>query len=292
MDLEVARKSLSKRSVFSSKRIAFFAVAGLVLVGGILLRAGQYYGQPEAEENAPATVAAPPPSAVTPAAETAEPAAETAPPEQEAGSVPNQQPSAAVEENAPVTDAAPPPSAATPTVETTEPAAETAPPAQGADVAPSEQAEQSGTEPPELPDSGMILVSRKPVEVLASPSASAPTMYGFPAGRPFRVIGREGDFAKILDLKSGATGWIDAAALAPPPPVPAVSTPSQPRPAAVGQKPTRSSGSPTPKAAKKDSQVSSGSEAATEPGSVQTRRRPGVLFGQGGIFGGIFGNSN
>jgi len=302
MDLEVARKSLSKRSAFSSKRIAFFAVAGLFLVGGILLRGGEYFGQPEAEENAPVTVAAPPPSATTPAAETTEPAPETAPPKQDAESAPSEhavQTGEASEENAPAAVPASPPSAATPTVESIESTPEAAPPAQEADIAPSEQAEQAGTELPESPDSGMILVSRKPVEVLAGPSPSAPTLYGFPAGRPFRVIGREGGFAQILDLRSGASGWIDAAALAPPPPVPTVSTPSQPRPAAVGQKPARPSGGaapkaggPAPKAVKKDSQVSSGSEPAAEPDSVQTRRRPGVLFGQGGIFGGIFGNSN
>ena len=42
-------------------------------------------------------------------------------------------------------------------------------------------------------------------------------MYGFPAGRPFRVIGREAGFVQIQDLKSSASGWIDEAALAPPP---------------------------------------------------------------------------
>jgi hypothetical protein len=46
MDLEVARKALSKRGAISPKRLAFFAVAGLALVGGILLRTG-YFGQPD-----------------------------------------------------------------------------------------------------------------------------------------------------------------------------------------------------------------------------------------------------
>ena len=50
---------------------------------------------------------------------------------------------------------------------------------------------------------------------LASPSSSAPVLYGFPAGRPFRVIGRSAGFAHIQDLKSSASGWIDEAALAP-----------------------------------------------------------------------------
>jgi hypothetical protein len=288
MDLEVARKSLSKRSALSSKRVAFFVVAGLFLVVGILLRTGQYFGQPQAEETAPVTVAAPPPSAATPTAETTESARETSPAAQEAETAPSEpteRTGETIEETAPVTVAAPPPSAATPTVETTESAPETSPTAQEAEIAPSEPTEQTGTELP--PDSGMILVSRKPVEVLASPSPSAPTMYGFPAGRPFRVIGREGGFAQILDLKSGASGWIDAAALAPPPRAPAVSAPSQPTPAAVGQRPARPSADSKPKAAKKDGQVSAGSEAAAEPDSVQARRRPG-LFGQGGLFGGIF----
>ena len=53
MDLEVARKALSKRSTFSPKRVAFFVVAGLCLVAGILLRSGQYFAQPEVEEAAP-----------------------------------------------------------------------------------------------------------------------------------------------------------------------------------------------------------------------------------------------
>ena len=63
----------------------------------------------------------------------------------------------------------------------------------------------------------MILVSRQPISVLASPSSSAPSTYGFPAGRSFRVIGHEGGFAPIQDVKSGASGWIDEAALTPPP---------------------------------------------------------------------------
>ena len=133
----------------------------------------------------------------------------------------------------------------------------------------------------------MILVSRQPIGLLASPSSSASTMYGFPAGRPFRVIGRDGGFAHIQDLKSSASGWIDEAALAPPPSVPAVSAPSQPKPVAVSPKSSKPSADPKPKATKKDSQVTANSEAATQP----DRRRPG-LFGRGGAFGRIFGNGN
>jgi len=75
-------------------------------------------------------------------------------------------------------------------------------------------------EPTGSTDSGMILVSKRPIEVLAGPSSSASMLYGFPAGRPFRLIGRNGDFAQIQDLKSGATGWIDETALAQSPPMP------------------------------------------------------------------------
>ena len=57
MDLEVARKALSKRSNFSPKRVAFFVVAGICLVGGILLRSGQYFAQPEVELKTPVAVA-------------------------------------------------------------------------------------------------------------------------------------------------------------------------------------------------------------------------------------------
>ena len=260
MDLEVARKALSKRGTFSSKRVAFFVVASLSLVMGLLLRSGQNFGQPKVERNGPVTVAAAPPAAV----------------------------------------------ATTPAVETTESVPKTPSPAQEPATAPNEQAEQTGevveqaeqadkavehAEQPEPPGSGMILVSRQPIAMLASPSSSAPTMYGFPAGRPFRVIGRDGGFAQIQDLKSGASGWIDEAALAPPPSVPAVSAPSQPKPVAVSRKSANPSANPKPKATKKDSQITADSEAATEPDPVQTHKRPG-LFGRGGLFGGIFGNGN
>jgi len=125
--------------------------------------------------------------------------------------------------------------------------------------------------------------------MLASPSSSAPTLYGFPAGRPFRVIGHNGGFAQIKDLRSGATGWIDEAALAPAPGSPAVSAPSQPKPVAASRKSAEPSTAPKPKATKKDSQVTAGSEETAEP--VQTPKRPG-LFGGGGLFGGIFGSGN
>jgi hypothetical protein len=255
MDLEVARKALSKRNTFSPRRVTFFVVAGLGVIGGILLRSGQYFAQPEAELKAPVAVAPSlPPVAATPAEEATESVPEPPPPAQDTATAPT---------------------------ENVEPTGKTVGAPEQADEA-VEHAEQ-----PEPSDSDMILVSRQPVAVLASPSPSAPTMYGFPAGRPFRVIGRDGGFAHIQDLKSGASGWIDEAALAPPPSVPAVSAPSQPKPVAVSPKSAKPSADPKPKATKKDSQVTADSEAATQP----DRRRPG-LFGRGGAFGRIFGNGN
>src|SRR5512143_317272 len=274
MDLEAARKALSKRGAFSSKRVAFLVVAGVALGVGILLRTGQYFGQPEGEQNAPVAVAAPPPSAATttPAAETTESVAKT----------PALVPATAADQQAePSGDV----------VEQAKPAGEAVP-----------HADQ-----PELPGAGMILVSRQPIKVLASPSSSAATTYGFPAGRPFRVIGHNGGFAQIQDVKSGASGWIDEAAVSPPPNVPTVAprvpvvsapsrgtglsapAPSQLKPVAVGRKPTTRSTAPKPKAAKTDGQVAAGSETATDEDAVQTQRRPGLI---GGLFGGIFGNGN
>ena len=238
MDLEAARKALPKRNAFSSKRVAFFVAVGLCVIAGIILRSSPYFTQPQAEQNAPAAVApSPPPAAATLDVEETEPV----PPPQ-------------VKQYAPDGVApSPPPAAATP-------------PAQNAVTAPTEQAEPTGEavgEPApageadehaesELPGSGIILVAKQPVEVRASPSSSAPALYGFPAGRPFRVIGREGGFAHIQDLRSSASGWIDEAALARPPrdpagsaPAPAASAPAQPKPFSVGRKPTNPSAGPS-----------------------------------------------
>jgi hypothetical protein len=272
MDLEVARKSLSKRSRFSPKKIAFAVVVCLVLVAGVALRATHYLGETPSQSQ-PAAVEAPIP-------------------------VP-----APLPVTVPAPEAASPPPA-----ETTESIPKTPPAAQEAAPAPTVPAEQAGdtaeetkpvgdaveqTEQADLPGAGMILVARKPVEVLASPSASAPAMYGFPAGRPFRVIGREGGFVQIQDLRSSASGWIDEAALAAPPAAPVVAAPSQSKPGAVNRKPATASADPKPKAVKKPAPVSAESEpeAEAEPDPAEAQRRPG-LFGRGGLFGGIFGNGN
>ena len=91
MDLEVARKTLSKRSAFSPKHVAFFVVAGLCLVAGILLRSGQFFAQPEVEQNAPVAAApSPPPAAPTPAVEATESVPEPPPPAQDAATAPTE----------------------------------------------------------------------------------------------------------------------------------------------------------------------------------------------------------
>ena len=262
MDLEAARKALAKRSTFSSKRVAFFVVVGLCVIVGILLRSGSFI-QPQVDENAPAAVAPVPlPSAATPPVE----ATESTPPQ--------------VQQNAPVAPEAPPVAMSTASTERAEPTGEVVDEPKPA----GEVDEQAASE---IPGSGIILVAKQPVEVLASPSSSAPALYGFPAGRPFRVIGREGGFAHIQDLKSSASGWIDEAALARPPRDPEASAPVQPKPFSVGRKPTTSSAGPKPKTTQKNGPVTADSEAAAQP----ERNRPG-LFGRGGLFGGIFGNGN
>ncbi|MEZ5828577.1 MAG: hypothetical protein R3D01_09485, partial [Hyphomicrobiales bacterium] len=78
MDLEVARKSLSpkqKQGGFSSKKVAFLAVAGVILVAGIAWRASSYLGETPAEEKAPVAVegAPQPEAAPAPAVESAQP---------------------------------------------------------------------------------------------------------------------------------------------------------------------------------------------------------------------------
>jgi hypothetical protein len=119
----------------------------------------------------------------------------------------------------------------------------------------------TSTQAPDSTNSGTILVSKRAVEVLAGPSHSASMLYGFPPGRPFRLIGREGGFAKIQDLKSSATGWIDETALTEAPSVAA---------APVGSEPVQPEAAPL----------------------SQTTERRGIFGGQGGLsgfLGGVFG---
>jgi hypothetical protein len=202
-----------------------------------------------------------------------------------------------------------PPAAETAAAPAGQPASEqTAPTGEAAAEAPEQVGSVDQAEQAELPGAGTILVSRRPIEVLASPSSSAPSLYGFPAGRPFRVIGHEAGFAHIQDLRSKASGWIDEAALAPPPNAPAVSAPSQPKafppkqkPAtstpsqSAGQKPTNPSAAAKAKSAKSGNAVAADSETGTPPDAeaeLQPDRRRTGLFGRGGLLGGIFGGGN
>ena len=116
----------------------------------------------------------------------------------------------------------------------------------------------TSAEAPDATNSGTILVSKRAVEVRAGPSLSASILYGFPPGRPFRLIGHEGGFAKIQDLKSSATGWIDETALA--------AAPSVTAPVA--------------------------SETPVEPKAAPFAERRGIFGGQGGLsgfLGGVLG---
>jgi hypothetical protein len=272
MDLEAARKTLEKPSTFSKKKIAFIGVAGLLLVSGLGWRASHYFAEAPAASEPDPVVAPAPEAAAPPLTETTESVVEK-PPVTPAAPVTQDATPAPSEPARQAGDAAGQPDPHANTIVQTEP-----------DQAAAGQAEQA-----DLPGSGMILVARKPVQVLASPSASAAAMYGFPAGRPFRVIGREGGYVQIQDLRSSASGWIEEAALAAPPKqaAPAVSAPSQSKPSAA-RKPATSAADPKPKPAKKSSPGVAGSEpAASEP--AQTRRPP-ALFGRDGFFGGIFSN--
>jgi hypothetical protein len=271
MDLRIPWKVLSKegassstRGAFYSKRIAFLVIAGLALVAGMALRSNHYFTQSEVEQNPPVEVTPPRPPAVA--------ATESVP-----------QPSS------------PPPGAATESVSQSPapvsasgPNEQKEPTAEGIEEPEQAEEEVEHSQQPELPGSGLILVSRQPIGLLASPSSSASVLYGFPAGRPFRVIGRDGGFAHIKDLQSSANGWIDEAALAPASSGPVGSAPPQPKPYSVSRIPPRDSWAGSkPKATKNDSTASADAKSATQP----VRKRVG-LFGGGGLLGGIFGNGN
>jgi hypothetical protein len=137
----------------------------------------------------------------------------------------------------------------------------------------------------QAPWSGKILVSKGPVQVLAAPTSSASAMYGFPAGRPFRAIGREAGFVRIQDIQSGASGWIDEAALAPAPERPAAAAPRS-DPAATGTGRPVTSAKAKPQSKKATVETLAPADAKPEP--IQQKRR-GLFGGGGGLFGGLFG---
>lgn len=232
MKLGTTQKPKVHLGGLSSKQAAFLGMAGLVLVGGLVLRS-IYLS--DGEDSAPvATEASQTDTAPVPAlAATEDRLTDTVPGTPEAAALPAQ-------------------------------------PAEQ----PGDTAQQTGDE---LPNADMILVARRPVELLAEPSADATVMFGFPAGRPFRVIGEKNGFVEIRDEKSGANGWIDKTALAAPPPrAPVVTRRSSPGSAAGGRR-------TSPR--KPDTAIVDELQTAVEP----PKQRPG-LFGGGGILGGLFRN--
>jgi hypothetical protein len=143
--------------------------------------------------------------------------------------------------------------------------------------------EESGAEndqaqaSPSSPD--IVLVTNRPIEVRSGSSSSASLLYGFPAGRPVRLIGRNAGFAQIQDLHSGATGWIDEAALAQPVEV----TPSPPSTSKIAP---RNDGTATA-VAEQDRRT-----PGKDPGSIRTKRggnlSPNRQRPLAGFFGGLF----
>jgi hypothetical protein len=251
MDLGPTQKPPVNIGGLSSKQLMFLGIAGVILVVGVVLR-NVFSGEPDGKETAPVAVEAAP-------SVPAEPMADTAP---------------VVKTNTERLPATPP--------ATQEAATPPSPPVEQS----TDAAQQTGeAAEPSLPGEDMILVARRPVELLASPSADASVMFGFPAGRPFRVIGEEGGFVQIRDEKSSASGWIDKSALAAPPPrVPVVTTRSRPKPDAGGRKPDAGGRESSPKrnARQTNTSIADGPESTVKP-----PKRPG-LFGGDGLFGGIF----
>ena len=130
--------------------------------------------------------------------------------------------------------------------------------------------------------------------VRAEPTTASPVLFAYAAGRPLRVIAREGGFARVQDLGSGQYGWVKQSALAPftggyrqhedlapqpqliaaaPASVPAqMATPQVPAPQAIAPKPSAAKVAvsakriqpprPDPAAARPDKEA----VAAVEPG--------------------------
>jgi hypothetical protein len=301
MDLENVRKSLTKRPALPNKRIAFIVLAGLLLAGGAIWRVAYYVNAPQAASPQTTSPEAASPQATSPQAAPAMSSVKTdLPPPQPAAkeaepataSLPPPAPLASPQAPSPP---APSPQAASPQVASPQ----VAPPSEQAAGSPS-SALGEPTQPASADQgsqgseaSGPILISKRPVQVLAGPSSTSPALYGFPSGRPFRLIGHQGNFAQIKDLRSGASGWIDETALAELPPSysrssgssPSLSSSaSQPRSAAAGQP----QGAPKSRGAGKGGQVTADQQPNTTDTDSMPSRRPGLI---GGILGGIFGGN-
>ena len=141
-------------------------------------------------------------------------------------------------------------------------------PVEPADIG--ERAEQSG-----IGEAAVINVLARPSPVFAGPSSSAVMLYGFPAGRPLRVLGHNAGFAQIVDLKTGAKGWIDEMALARDTLTAPVRPESKPAPRNKAQ--PLASIDPDPKLAKSDRRTAAQLETPTSTAPDQKRNRR--LFG-------------
>lgn len=125
----------------------------------------------------------------------------------------------------------------------------------------------------------VIQVTARPSPVFSGPSSSAIILYGFPAGRPLRVISHDAGFAQIEDLKSGARGWIDDRALASTMRTASVNPESKPA------KPNRQPGASVesgPKPAKGNRQAAVEIEAPATSAAAPARKRM-----RRGLFGGV-----
>jgi hypothetical protein len=137
--------------------------------------------------------------------------------------------------------------------------------------------------PPDSALAGKVLVSQQPTQVLTSPNPSASALYSLPTGRPFRAVAQEGNYLRIQDLKSGAGGWIEQAALAPAPAQKKAEEPTRAAPAApAAGTPRRTTTSTPPR------QTTTSRAAA--PKKQPPQRRSGGLFSGNGPFKGLFGN--
>jgi hypothetical protein len=154
-------------------------------------------------------------------------------------------------------------------------------PAPAAPVTPSDGADGSAG------GSGEIQVTTRLSSIHGSPSASAPVLYAFPAGRQLRVVSREAGFARIEDVQSGATGWVDERLLAPSstaavkpaaPGTPSVST--EPEPAEETQETTTAAQPPPAPTAPVRRTVTTTEIPPPAPPTKQTAKR-----NQRGLFG-------
>lgn len=137
--------------------------------------------------------------------------------------------------------------------------------------------------PPGSPLAGKVLVSKRPVQVLAEPVSGSSALYSLPTGRPFRAVAQQGAYLRIQDVNSGTGGWIEKAALAP---APAQRRAVSPRPAAAPP----AAAPVTRAAAPKNQRPTTTPSSSTASAPKQQPKRSGGLFSGNGPLKGLFGN--